>query len=647
MDWIGAEHGLKRLPKAGGGPWRRVGVVVLALTVLPVFLFQASATGPEQAPSSSVASEELEQTGRDLAERLTAPDSEVRQQLKAWAGRLMSSDASVARNATEVLRAAVAEIVATRPLTSRVQGASEASRLRFLFEVIAESMSSAVSGTGSGVWNALERVTTPLGTGGIVRRTRHAEVLAQTLWPPFDWLEGRLVAWNLIHQGTSALETGVTAVDRIQPNGLSRIEATVISAPTGRVRVDEVAALIDDLTHWDPERRVLVLADGSNFEQLLACCSSDLVAVRPSFGRPFSPWPRDAMTFARSSDGSPLLLMRPNEVPGRELDALMGRALLQFNDLERVATQPVHWLTSPVPFHNGQILFTPGETWVSIHSLERRALELLGLDSVPTTSFATQRGLETYLDAVRRAAGEYEVLFSQPVGFVHPLPASGPAERREAEMWALAGGAGWDLDSLITILPRVADLPVTLVGSAGLGQALVASIGDDELRAWLDSLRLTSVSTAAARVALSGPLARRTSLQQFLDVTAEHLEGIGHEVVRVPLLVLPQNLARQLKADVLIGMHNVVLERGRRGPRAEGFSSGLQSLDQHAIDLFRVAGYELRLVPAISDSILLNAGYRCSTNHLRSSQQLGPGELRHISSQRGVDLSISTLVDDR
>ena len=618
--------------------------VALAILVAPVHSQVGNSGEPRSNSQTSLA--DLARRGQELARRVAVDrDPAADSELRDWAGKLVAGRSDDVRAAVQVLRGAVAEIVAPRRLAADLGGATETARLRSLFEKVADGARGADLETMASFWTALETVAEPLGTGGIARRTRHAEVLARTLSPSYDWLERLLVAWGLIDRGTSFLETTVTEVDRIQPNGLSRIQATVISAPTGRVRVDEVVELIEDLTEWDAERQVIVVADGSNYERLVACCSSDHVAVRPSFGRPFSPWPRDAMTFARSGDGSPLLMMRPNVVPGRELDALMGRSLLQFGDLERVASQPVRWLTSPVPFHNGQILFTPGETWVSIHSLERRALEILGLDAIPAASFSSQTGLETYLDAVRRAAGEYEVLFSQPVGLVHPLPTPGPADKRETEMWRLAGGAGWDLDSLVTILPRVGDLPTTLVGSTGLGQAMLASTSDQDLRAWLDVLHLKGASVEEARAALSAPLDRRSSLQQFLDVTAEHLSSAGHEVVRVPALVLPQSLAPTLKSDVLIGVHNVVLERGLRGPRAEGFRSGLSPLDRMAGEIFRAAGYELRLLQPISDSMLLNAGYRCSTNHLRSSEEVGPGELRHLTSRRSVELWRESIVD--
>lgn len=591
-----------------------------------------------------------DRAGRDLARRLAAgsPDAmSARAEVKSLAQRLSSPEARDAEAASWALRGVIAGIVDAPRLYSGSDavGPSGMSMLRAVFELIAEVSEGPREVQSARFWNGLSTVAEPLGEGGVVRRIRHVEVLARALTPPFDWLENRLVSWNLVRRETASLKVDLSAVDQISPNGSSRIQVTVISAPSGEVSFEEVSNLIEDVTEWDPERRLVVLADGVNYERLDACCSSERVAIRPSFGQGFSAWPRDAMTFARTRDGSPILLLRPNENRGREFDALMARSLLQFGDLEGAAGQPVRWLSSPVPFHNGQILFTPGETWVSLHSLERRALEILDLPEIPVESFSSPSGLETYIGALRQAAGEYEVLFSQAVDLVHPLPSTGSPQEREAAMWRLAGGAGWDLDSLVTILPRVGDLPVTLVGSPVLGSAMLSTLPDGELERWLDSLGL-QVEPSAARAALTGPFPRRSSLQQFLDVVASHLGGAGHEVVRVPMFVLPSGLSPALPTDVLVGMHNVVLERGVRGPRAEGFRSGLDRLDLEAQAVFRRAGYELRLMQPILHSVLRNAGYRCSSNHLRSTEAVGPGELRHLTSGRSVDLTTLRLADD-
>ena len=83
-----------------------------------------------------------------------------------------------------------------------------------------------------------------------------------------------------------------------------------------------------------------------------------------------------------------------------------------------------------MPFHNGQVLLTPGAAWMTLHTLEPRILALLELDRVPVASFATAAGIDRYLAAADQAAAELARLYGRPVRFVHPLPRRGPRRSR-------------------------------------------------------------------------------------------------------------------------------------------------------------------------------------------------------------------------
>src|SRR4029077_12421012 len=100
--------------------------------------------------------------------------------------------------------------------------------------------------------------------------------------------------------------------------------------------------------------------------------------------------------------------------------------------------------------------------WISIHTLEPRVLTLLGLDHVPTETFNDAAGVARYLSVVEGAARELEKFYRRPVRFVHPMTASPELMRH------LRGGAGVDLDSVLTILPN----NHALVGDVNLGVAI-------------------------------------------------------------------------------------------------------------------------------------------------------------------------------
>src|SRR5262249_24568679 len=118
---------------------------------------------------------------------------------------------------------------------------------------------------------------------------------------------------------------------------------------------------------------------------------------------------------------------------------------------------------------------TRDAAWVTLHTFEPRALALLGVDRVPVQTFGSAAGLDGYVGAVQRAAAELGLLYGRPVRFVHPLPlaAVGPTATRAELMRRIAGGAGYDLDSLVTLLPARAGKAGALVADLRAGGALL------------------------------------------------------------------------------------------------------------------------------------------------------------------------------
>jgi hypothetical protein len=374
----------------------------------------------------------------------------------------------------------------------------------------------------------------------------------------------------------------------------------------------------------------------------------------------------------------------------------------------------VRWTVAPVPFHNGQVLMTHEAAWISLHTLEPRILDILGLDRVPVASFATAPGIARYVAAARRAAAELAVVYGRPVRFAHPLPADAsvgstapaalaatpaaltapatppptppgtptnaseaaiPAVAGDAElMRRLGGGAGYDLDSLLTLLPPRTAAPVALVASIAAGRRLLSEAGDLDLAAlrtqyglaapltgWdqappsgglnqaprsgglsqaLSSGRLNQAppsggsnqapapADTALRAALTaaqeGP--RAVGLDEFLDLIAGRLAAEGFVVRRLPLLSVPTSFltGRHLAfPEFLITWNNVVVERRDGGLRAEGFASLLPRGDALARGTFAAAGCRLDLLPPLIESVIFNGGYRCASNQLRPPMAAG------------------------
>lgn len=407
---------------------------------------------------------------------------------------------------------------------------------------------------------------------------------------------------------------------RLQP--LGPIAASVYSLPSTLFDHAEAERFLAAVRRQAPARELLVLADPVQRQALAATAAPLGVHLLDTAERVLSPWPRDPLSFLTCGPGKLHLLVRPNLQPTREDDAVMGPLLVSsLPPGLRASWGEPRWSLAPFPFHNGQQLPAEEAIWISLHTLEPHILALLGLERVPVETFATDEGIDRYLEAARRAAAELETVYGAPVRFAHALPEEGTTAERSAAMERIGGGAGFDLDSLLTLLPAAGEAPPTaLVGDLGLGAALLEAAGS-EIEAFARGYGLVPTALAA-RLAAVQRSGRAAGLQGFLDLVAERLGSAeGFRVVRLPLLLVPAELlvGREdllSEGHFLVGWNNAVLERRPEGLHAEGFASFLPAGDEAAIRAFAAAGAELTLLPPLVESVLRNGGYRCASNHV-------------------------------
>jgi len=396
------------------------------------------------------------------------------------------------------------------------------------------------------------------------------------------------------------------------------IEASIYSFPSGLIDMAAASRFLEAVRRGAPERALLVLSDPPLVGELERFAGSVELQVIRSYGAPYSPWPRDPFSFSRRADDGVLLLLRPNLQQMREADHTMGLELIQGlpDELDEAWGRPI-WERSPVPFHNGHLLPVGDAIWLSAHGLELRILQLLGETAIPVDRLGTNAGWQRYTEAAHRAAAEVGELYGRKPLFVHPMEKSD-----HALLAALGGGAGFDLDTLVTPLLSADGRMSALVGDIGDGTRLLQDVSVEELDAFAESYRLGVGGEALRRGLLEsqrGESAR--GLARFVDLVAAHLERSGTTVERLPLLLVAAELAPREQAPLgqpfLVSWNNIVQEErgGRR--RAEGFSGGLRSGDRLAQRRFSELGYRLELLPALVESVVRNGGYRCASQHLR------------------------------
>ncbi|HEX3131175.1 MAG TPA: hypothetical protein VH394_27820, partial [Thermoanaerobaculia bacterium] len=329
------------------------------------------------------------------------------------------------------------------------------------------------------------------------------------------------------------------------------LSASVYSLPSFFFGLEEASAFLAGVRKAAPDRTLIVLTDLPLRRRLEE--RTDLkLRLLETYGRPYSPWPRDPFSLVRTPSGAVRVLVRPNLQPGREEDASLGPELIQNlpDDLDK-AWGRAAWTTAPVPFHNGQVLTTRDAAWITLHALEPRVLALLKLPRVPVETFSSAAGVGRYVAAAKKAAAELETLYGRPVRFVHPL-SDDPALMRR-----LGGAAGYDLDSIVTLLPGSR----ALVADVTAGRELLGRLAPEDWKAFRDGYGLEPEGEALTR---SLTAAQPAGLDDFLDLTAEHLAKQGMEVRRLPLLAVPVSLLRNREGlthrEFLITWNNVVAE---------------------------------------------------------------------------------------
>ncbi|HEX3529010.1 MAG TPA: hypothetical protein VH988_18290 [Thermoanaerobaculia bacterium] len=444
-------------------------------------------------------------------------------------------------------------------------------------------------------------------------------------------------AWGAVPRQSAARRVDYAPGLRFDDEAERPLSASVYSLPSAFFDVAAAESFLAAVRQAAPKRTILVLTDLPLHRALESRARSLGVHLLETYGRAYSPWPRDPFSLVRTPAGGVLVLVRPNLQTGREEDAHLGPELVQNlpDEIDR-AWGKATWTEAPVPFHNGQILLTQDAAWITLHTLEPRILARLGLARVPVDTFGTTEGLDRYVAAAHTAAEEMSHLYGRPVRFVHPLPEPGaPLAERSAMMRTLGGGAGYDLDSLVTFLPGTTS-PIALVADLAAGRKLLAQTSAADrtaLRTGYDLEPDGEALTAALAAAQETP--RAAALAAFLDLTAGHLAANGVRVLRLPLVRIPYALLRDKAGlpdgatandrEFLLTWNNVVVETRDGHLRAEGFGSLLPSGDAAARAVFTRAGARLDLFPPLVRSIVLNGGYRCASNHVRTCSKSSGG----------------------
>jgi hypothetical protein len=430
--------------------------------------------------------------------------------------------------------------------------------------------------------------------------------------------EGIEAAWGAAPRRSLDRRVAFDPKDQtFDPDVEGRLAASVYSLPSFFFDAAAAGDFLAAVRAADAGRTLVVLTDQPLLGGLETRARELKVHLLDSQGRPYSPWPRDPFSLTRTKSGGVRLLVRPNVQPGREEDLHLGPELIQ-NLPETVdrAWGGVTWAEAPGPFHNGQVLLTRDAAWVTLHALEPRILALLGLDRVPVETFTAAAGIDRYLEAARKAAADLGALYGRPVRFVHPLPAPGSGDA--ALMRTIGGAAGYDLDSIVTFVPKKDGRLAALVADGTLGSSLLARATPDDLAALQ---RGYGLEPPGDRLAAAQQVPSMAGLDAFLDLAARHLAAEGFEVRRLPLLRVPVALLRDRAGltheEFLVTWNNVVVEARKGAARAEGFSSLLPSGDRRAKEVFGELGVRLDLFPPLVRSVILNGGYRCASNHLR------------------------------
>ncbi len=439
------------------------------------------------------------------------------------------------------------------------------------------------------------------------------------------------LAWGAAPRSSAARQMPIRGGELTFPDDLTApVRASIYSLPSNLIDPKSARRLLAAVHALAPERTLVALTDLPMTRALAPDAGRLGLTLIETYGRAYSPWPRDPFSAALRADGGLALVERPYRQAGREEDASMARELVQGlpDSLDRRWGEP-RWGEAPIPFHNGHILMAGGAAWVSLHSLELQILRDLHLDRVPVETFSSAAGIDRYLAAARRAMAEMSSLYGKPVRLVHDLPESGPVAERAALMRRIGGGAGFDLDSVLTLLPGQGGHLHALVADPAAGRRLLEGLDPAGWKTLGDTygLQPKGADLASRMLAYQGT-ARPERLQGFLDLVADHLARTGLTVGRLPLVLVPVDLlpggTKLDYPDFVLGWNNVVVEVRGGKPRAEGFASLLPAGDRAARKTFAAAGVHLDLLPPLVASVVRNGGYRCASNQVRSPNPTAP-----------------------
>jgi hypothetical protein len=471
--------------------------------------------------------------------------------------------------------------------------------------------------------------------GSIARalRERQMQELNEIIGFDFESAEKVEFAWELVPRasasrkfkggGHPARQADGTSAPLIIPDDyLGPIEATVFVLPSQFFSASSVETFLAAQRAATPRRRLVVVTDNAMKEAIGEKANLDFI---DSFGRDFTPWPRDPFTVARRSDGGVVLVTRPNVQEHREEDGNMARQIISgaSDSLDR-ALGRIEWTVGSTPFHNGQVLLTPDAAWIAIHALEVRNLERMKRGAIPRKQFDTTKGIDDYLALTKQSLAELEKLYGQKVRIIHPLPDSGKWSERKKLVDAIYGGGDFDLDSLVTLVPNGLGKGTAFVADLSLNEELFRDTSADE---WGRFKRAYGIATSVElpkALADSQTSKRARGLDAFVDLIAKSLADEGFDVERLPLLLVPvpflADTATLKHPDFVVGWNNIVFERGPNGRlRANGFASLLNSADDAIVERFHAAGVELQLLPPLVRSVILNGGYRCASNNVRAA----------------------------
>lgn len=449
----------------------------------------------------------------------------------------------------------------------------------------------------------------------------------------FDGVERVAVAWKVaVRSSADRRWTPADAGWRTLDDGAAPIHATVFSLPSRFFDATDCLALLRACRERRPERALIALTDhgstaderGAVFRAEAAKLGIDLI---DPLGREFSPWLRDPFLFVSRGSQEVAIFSRPNAQSGREHDTLAARQIIQglSPEVDR-RFGGWQWTPMPMPFHGGHLIHAPEATWISVHSVEERVLELLKQKVLDVVELKKAEPWRRYANAVDAAARELAQLCQRPVRFVHPWPVDPNGPDHLALVGSLSGGNDADLDVLLTVLPTGSS-PTVLVGDIDLGLDGLRQASADELADFARRFQIArSPEVARTELLEYQQSARIRALDAFLEMVARHFQDEGRAVRRTPLVQVPTRLiaghpkfaADQPHAHFPIGFSNVVLETTPAdGASAEGFGSGLPSLDRVAESVFTAAGYRLTLYRPLVESLIGEGGYRCATQEIR------------------------------